>query len=142
MGGASRERGHRRLRSRYLMAFSLVAISVPSLGDSGQHPAPPARAQQRVQTMVARDKPLASTLQAICRMVEAQSPGALSSIISATAKGSVWMRSTASACPVPFSRQCRGCLSPPMRVPAVRGLSTRFRDLRRHRQRRPLARFP
>ncbi|MCG6656222.1 EAL domain-containing protein [Halomonas campisalis] len=42
------------------------------------------RAQQRVQAMVARDQPLPEILQAICRLVEAQAPGALSTIMLAS----------------------------------------------------------
>lgn len=72
----------------YLMAFSLGVANLSArrsvtLANTQRH----LRAQQRVQTMVARDKPLASTLQAICRMVEAQSPGALSSIMLSDREG-------------------------------------------------------
>ncbi|MCE8002350.1 EAL domain-containing protein [Halomonas sp. MCCC 1A11081] len=39
------------------------------------------RAQQRVQTLIARDQPLEETLGAICRIVEAQVPGGIASIM-------------------------------------------------------------
>ncbi|TFH86862.1 GGDEF and EAL domain-containing protein [Billgrantia azerbaijanica] len=66
----------------YLMAFSLGVANLSArrsvtLANTQRH----LRAQQRVQTMVARDKPLATTLKAICRMVEAQASGAVSSIM-------------------------------------------------------------
>ncbi|MCE8022126.1 EAL domain-containing protein [Halomonas sp. MCCC 1A11036] len=39
------------------------------------------RAQQRVQTLIARDQPLEEILKAICRIVEAQVPGGIASIM-------------------------------------------------------------
>ncbi|MCC5883218.1 MAG: EAL domain-containing protein [Halomonas sp.] len=39
------------------------------------------RAQQRVQTLIARDQPLEEILAAICRIVEAQVPGSIASIM-------------------------------------------------------------
>ncbi|MCE8034510.1 EAL domain-containing protein [Halomonas sp. MCCC 1A11057] len=39
------------------------------------------RAQQRVQTLIARDQPLEDILKAICRIVEAQVPGGIASIM-------------------------------------------------------------
>ncbi|PMR77693.1 bifunctional diguanylate cyclase/phosphodiesterase [Billgrantia endophytica] len=66
----------------YLLAFSLGVTGLSSrrslmLAQAQRH----RRAQQRVQAMVARDRPLPETLRAICRLVEFQSPGALSSIM-------------------------------------------------------------
>ncbi|WP_163559544.1 EAL domain-containing protein [Halomonas sp. NO4] len=72
----------------YLMAFSLGVAHISArrsvtLANTQRH----LRAQQRVQTMVARDQPLAATLEAICRLVEAQAPGALSSIMLSNREG-------------------------------------------------------
>ena len=66
----------------YLLAFSLGMASLSrrrsiTLARTQRH----LRAQQRVQTLIARDQPLTDTLKAICRMVEAQAPGSLCSIM-------------------------------------------------------------
>ncbi|AMD01832.1 EAL domain-containing protein [Halomonas chromatireducens] len=66
----------------YLLAFSLGMASLSrrrsvSLARTQRH----LRAQQRVQTLIARDQPLSDTLRAICRMVEAQAPGSQCSIM-------------------------------------------------------------
>ncbi|MCE9663998.1 EAL domain-containing protein [Halomonas sp. M5N1S17] len=74
----------------YLLAFSLGMASLSrrrsvTLAITQRH----LRAQQRVQTLIARDQPLADTLKAICRMVEAQAPGSVSSIMLCNDEGSV-----------------------------------------------------
>ncbi|WP_231489500.1 EAL domain-containing protein [Billgrantia saliphila] len=66
----------------YLLAFSLGMASLGrrrslALVGAQRH----LRAQQRVQTLIARDQPLSDTLKAICRLVESQSQGAISSIM-------------------------------------------------------------
>ncbi|WP_445157866.1 EAL domain-containing protein [Halomonas sp. E14] len=66
----------------YLLAFSLGMASLGrrrslALAQAQRY----LRAQQRVQTMIARDQPLADTLKAVCRLVEAQAPGAIASIM-------------------------------------------------------------
>ncbi len=66
----------------YLLAFSLGMASLSrrrsvSLARTQRH----LRAQQRVQTLIARDQPLSDTLRAICRMVESHAPGSLCSIM-------------------------------------------------------------
>ncbi|MGQ4880121.1 EAL domain-containing protein [Billgrantia sp. LNSP4103-1] len=66
----------------YLLAFSLAMADLSrrrslALARTQRH----LRAQQRVQTLIARDQPLAETLGAICRIVEAQVPGGIASIM-------------------------------------------------------------
>ncbi len=66
----------------YLLAFSLGMASLGrrrslALAQAQRY----LRAQQRVQAMIARDQPLADTLKAVCRLVEAQAPGAIASIM-------------------------------------------------------------
>ncbi|MGR4067927.1 EAL domain-containing protein [Billgrantia sp. C5P2] len=66
----------------YLLAFSLGMAGLSrrrsmALARTQRH----LRAQQRVQTLIARDQPLEDTLKAICRIVEAQVPGGIASIM-------------------------------------------------------------
>ncbi|WP_234283463.1 MULTISPECIES: EAL domain-containing protein [unclassified Halomonas] len=66
----------------YLLAFSLGMAGLGrrrslALARTQRH----LRAQQRVQTLIARDQPLEDTLKAICRIVEAQVPGGIASIM-------------------------------------------------------------
>ncbi|WP_240549157.1 sensor domain-containing phosphodiesterase [Billgrantia antri] len=66
----------------YLLAFSLGMDGLSrrrslALARTQRH----LRAQQRVQTLIARDQPLKETLKAICRIVEVQVPGGIASIM-------------------------------------------------------------
>ncbi|WP_236551225.1 hypothetical protein [Billgrantia tianxiuensis] len=66
----------------YLLAFSLGMAGLSrrrslALARTQRH----LRAQQRVQTLIARDQPLEDILKAICRIVEAQVPGGIASIM-------------------------------------------------------------
>ncbi len=66
----------------YLLAFNLGMVNLGrrrslALVSAQRH----LRAQQRVQTLIARDQPLSDTLRAICRLVESQANGAISSIM-------------------------------------------------------------
>ncbi|WP_232090270.1 EAL domain-containing protein [Billgrantia diversa] len=66
----------------YLLAFSLGMAGLSqrrslALARTQRH----LRAQQRVQTLIARDQPLEDTLKAICRIIEAQVPGGIASIM-------------------------------------------------------------
>jgi len=66
----------------YLLAFSLAMADLSrrrslALARTQRH----LRAQQRVQTLIARDQPLEETLGVICRIVEAQVPGGIASIM-------------------------------------------------------------
>ena len=66
----------------YLLAFSLGMAGLSrrrslALARAQRH----LRSQQRVQTLIARDHPLEDTLRAICRIVEAQVPRGLASIM-------------------------------------------------------------
>ena len=45
------------------------------------------RSQQRVQTLIARDQPLEETLKAICKVIQAQVPGGIASIMLIDASG-------------------------------------------------------
>lgn len=66
----------------YLLAFSLAMADLSrrrslALARTQRH----LRAQQRVQTLIARDQPLEETLGVICRIIEAQVPGGIASIM-------------------------------------------------------------
>jgi diguanylate cyclase (GGDEF)-like protein/PAS domain S-box-containing protein len=66
----------------YLLAFSLAMTALSrrrslALARAQRH----LRAQQRVQTLIARDQPLEETLRVICRIVETQVPGGMASIM-------------------------------------------------------------
>ncbi|MFQ3788092.1 EAL domain-containing protein [Halomonas sp. A29] len=66
----------------YLLAFSLGMAGLSrrrslALARTQRH----LRAQQRVQALIARDQPLEETLKAICRIIEAQVPGGIASIM-------------------------------------------------------------
>lgn len=92
----------------YLLAFSLGMASLGrhrslALAQAQRY----LRAQQRVQTMIARDQPLADTLKAVCRMVEAQAPGAIASIMLCDETGTLLNRVYTVSLPESWRRALR-----------------------------------